>query len=138
MPSKLQRMRSSSRSRRRAPGFTLIELLVVMAVIALLLSIALPRFHDSLDRSKDVVLSENLKVLRVSLDQFFADKGRYPETLDELVEQRYLRSVPVDPLTDSPTTWITQPSRDPDRKGIADVRSGAAGQSRDGKRYESF
>lgn len=127
-----------SKTNPRGLGFTLIELLVVMAVIALLLSIALPRFHDSMDRSKDTVLRENLRVLRQALDQFAADKGRYPDALSELVDQRYLKSVPVDPVTESSTTWVPVPSRDSDRKGIADVRSGATGQSRDGRAYEAL
>jgi len=109
-----------------------------MAVIALLLSIALPRFSVTLDKSKDVALSENLKVLRVVLDRFYADKGRYPEALDELVEQKYLRALPVDPITDSATTWVVVPSRDPGIKGITDVKSGATGATKDGRSYDSL
>lgn len=119
-------------------GFTLIELLVVMAIVALLLTIALPRYFGSLNKSKDVALQENLQVLRVTLDKFYADKGRYPETLDELVEHKYLRAVPVDPVTETSHSWIQIPARDADAKGIADVKSGATGQTRDGRRYESF
>lgn len=123
---------------RFARAFTLIEMLVVLAIVALLLTIALPRFHGSLDKSKDVALRENLKVLRVTLDHFYADKGRYPETLDELVEQKYLRAVPIDPITENSRSWILIPSRDVDKKGIVDIKSGASGVSKDGSSYEAF
>lgn len=119
-------------------GFTLIEMLVVMTIVALLLTVALPRYFGSLEKSKEVVLKENLQVLRVTLDRFYADKGRYPETLEELVENKYLRSVPVDPITESERSWLIISATNADENGIADVRSGAAGQTRDGKPYESL
>lgn len=124
--------------RRLRSGFTLIEVLIVMAIVALLLTIALPRYFGSLDKSKDVALQENLKVLRVTLDYFYADKGRYPDTLDELVEQKYLRAVPVDPITESARTWILIPGNEADTQGIADLRSGAPGLANDGRAYESL
>ncbi len=124
--------------RRPRRGFTLIEMLVVMAIVALMLTVALPRYMGSLDKAKDVALQENLKVVRLTLDNFYADKGRYPDTLEELVEQKYLRAVPVDPLTESASTWITIPTQDADAKGIADVKSGATGRTRDGRAYETF
>lgn len=110
----------------RHSGFTLIEMLVVMSIVALLLTIALPRYFGSLERSKAVVLKENLHVLRVTIDKFFADKGRFPLTLDELVEQRYLMAVPQDPFTESTKTWVLVPSSQQDAPGIADVQSGSA------------
>jgi type II secretion system protein G len=119
-------------------GFTLIEMLVVMAIVALLLSIAAPRYFGSLDRSREVALKENLQVLRTTLDKFYADKGRYPDTLEELVEQKYLRSVPLDPITESSSSWVVVPSQDPDTKGIVDVKSGATGQAGDGRRFDAF
>lgn len=119
-------------------GFTLIEMLIVMAIVALLLTIALPRYFGSLDKSKDIALQENLKVLRVTLDKFYADKGRYPDALVELVEQKYLRAVPVDPVTESERTWILIPGKDTETKGIVDIKSGATGLARDGRVYESF
>ena len=125
-------------STRPPTGFTLIEMLVVMAIIALLLTLASPRYFGALEKSRDVALAENLKVLRVTLDRFYADKGRYPETLEELVEQKYLRSVPVDPVTESDRSWILVPSQEAEVAGIVDVRSGAPGRSRDGRSYESF
>lgn len=121
-----------------AAGFTLIEMLVVLAIVALLLTIAVPRYFGSLARSRDIALEENLKVLRVTIDKFHADKGRYPETLAELVELKYLRAVPVDPVTESAATWQILPSPDPDVAGIADVRSGAAGSAVDGRSYGSL
>ena len=123
------------RGGRLAPGFTLIEILVVMAVIALLLSVALPRYFTSLEKSRVVTLQENLKVLRITLDRFHADKQRYPESLEELVEERYLRSVPVDPITESSRTWILVPSSEEEISGIVDVHSGAQGNTRDGIAY---
>lgn len=119
-------------------GFTLIEMLIVMAIVALLLTIAVPRYFGSLDKSKDVALQENLKVLRVTLDRFYADKGRYPDALDELVKHNYLRAVPVDPVTDSSRTWMLIPAADSGIGGIADVRSGAPGTANDGRPYESL
>lgn len=119
-------------------AFTLIELLVVMAIISLLLAIASPRFVGSLRKSKDVVLAQDLQVMRDSLDKFVGDKGRYPETLDELVREHYLRSIPVDPVTDSAATWVLVPSTDADVPGIVDVKSGASGQTYEGRAYESL
>jgi len=114
-------------------GFTLIELLVVMAIIGLLLALASPRYFNSLDRSKEVALREDLKVMRAQIDRFHGDTGRYPRSLDELVEAKYLRSIPVDPITNSATTWQSVAPAEGD--GVADVASGAPGNARDGKAY---
>lgn len=119
-------------------GFTLIEMLIVMAMIALLLSIVVPRYFSSLDKSRDIALAENLKVLRVTLDKFYADNGRYPDALDELVEKRYLRRVPVDPVTESDNTWVLEQARNLDLTGIENVKSGAQGVAFDGRRYDSL
>jgi general secretion pathway protein G len=119
-------------------GFTLIEMLVVMAVVALLLTLAVPRYFGSLDKSRDNVLIQNLNVLRSTLDKFYADKGKYPASLDELVEMKYLRAIPIDPVTESAQTWIAVPSRDTEVQGVVDVKSGARGQSHDGRTYESL
>ena len=88
-------------------GFTLIEMMVVMVVVALLLTIATPRYIHSLDRARETVLRENLTLIRDALDKYFSDHGRYPDGLPELVSRRYLRALPVDPLTDSSETWLT-------------------------------
>lgn len=122
---------------RRKPGFTLVELLIVMAIVALLLTIAVPRYFGSLAASREVALQENLKVLRMSLDKFKADKGRYPDTLDELVTGKYLPKVPVDQVTESDATWIIVTGTG-DEHGIVDVKSGAPGMARDGRPYEAF
>ncbi|MDR0779781.1 MAG: type II secretion system GspH family protein [Pseudomonadales bacterium] len=119
----------------RICGFTLIELIVVMAILALLMTIVLPRYFGALDRSKDAVLRENLKVLRITLDKFYSDKGRYPDSLDELVTEKYLRSVPVDPITETDRSWVLVPPHEQAIGGIADVKSGASGQSKDGMVY---
>jgi general secretion pathway protein G len=119
-------------------GFTLIELLVVLSIIALLLSIAMPRYFASIDKSREQVLKENLSILRQSIDRFNADKGHYPATLDELVTEKYLKSVPVDPVTESAQSWKPIAGEGADQQGIVDVYSGASGNSRDGTPFASF
>ena len=119
-------------------GFTLIELLVVMAIIALLLTIAVPRYLGSVEKSKEVALKENLQVLRTGIDKYYADKGVYPSVLADLVAQNYFRKVPVDPVTESSSTWQVVTSLDPDKPGVADIRSGARGKTRDGVPYEQL
>jgi len=114
-------------------GFTLIELLVVMSIIGLLLALSLPRYFNSLERAKEIALVENLKVLRSQIDRFYGDRGRYPNTLEELVEARYLRAVPVDPMTESSESWqLVAPAEGP---GVIDVHSGAEGSTRNGVPY---
>ena len=127
------------RPRGGAAGFTLIELIVVMAIIASLLTIALPRYYHSVERSREAVLRQDLAVMRDAIDKFLADRGRYPTTLEELAEKRYLRKVPPDPITESTTTWqvIAPPDSTADA-GVYDVRSGASGKSLDGEAYESW
>ena len=120
------------------PGFTLIELLVVLSVIALLLTIAAPRYFGSIDKSKDQALQENLRIVRITLDKFYADKGRWPKTLDELVEERYLYVVPMDPVTESSSSWLLIPPQNNEETGIANIKSGAPGSTTDGRPYESL
>src|SRR5512133_1694961 len=120
---------------RKKSGFTLIELMVVLAVIATLLTLALPRYFSSLEKSREAVLQQNLALLRETLDKYYGDKGQYPTALDELVSSRYLRSMPVDPITDSIATWVSVPPPQPDMGGVYDVRSGAPGTARDGSEY---
>ncbi len=119
-------------------GFTLIELLVVLAIVALLLTIALPRYMGSVEKSKEVALKENLQVLRAGIDKYYGDKGEYPAALADLVTQHYFRSVPVDPVTESATTWQLIASPDGDKPGVADIRSGARGKTRDGVPFEQL
>lgn len=122
----------------RAAGFTLIEMLVVLAIVALLLTIAVPRYFGSLERSREIALKTNLKILRVTIDKFNADRGKYPDSLVELVEQKYLLAIPVDPITDSKTSWLPVDSSEPDVKGVVDVKSGASGSSADGVAYADY
>ena len=122
----------------RRRGFTLIELLVVLAIIALLLTVATLRYFSSLDRARETALKQDLYTMREAIQKYNADKGRYPETLDALVADRYLRSVPVDPVTESSTTWVVVPPAGNDPKGVADVQSGAPGAAQDGTPYGSW
>ena len=118
-------------------GFTLIELLVVLAIVALLLTIATPRFLGSVDVAKDTVLIDNLKTVRATIDQFHGDTGRYPKDLDELVARKYLRTAPVDPFTESATTWrLIPPEGGPD--GVMDIKSSAQGAARDGRALQDL
>lgn len=117
-------------------GFTLIELLVVLAIMALMLTIAVPRYLQHVDRSKEAVLRENLSLTRSVIDRFYGDKGRYPKSLDELVDLRYLRALPIDPLTESTETWVIVPvSGDGAADGVYDLRSGAPGEDANGRPY---
>jgi general secretion pathway protein G len=115
-------------------GFTLIELLVVMAALGLLLALAAPRYIEHVDRGREVVLRHNLAGLREAIDKFQSDRARYPRDLAELVSERYLRELPLDPVTERRDTWIlVKPPGLPD--GVFDVHSGAPGTARDGTAY---
>ena len=116
-------------------GFTLIELLVVMALVALLLTLALPRYFQSVDASKETVLVENLRVTRDAIDKFYADTGRYPESLEELVEKKYLRSMPYDPIAESSERWVIAAPPSDLKGSVYDLRSGAPGAARSGKPF---
>ena len=119
-------------------GFTLIELLVVLAIVGTLLTLALPRYFGSLEKSKEAVLKENLYQLREAISRYHSDKGRYPETLDSLAADKYLRRVPLDPVTESAATWIIVPPQNSDVTGVYDVRSGAPGKGMDGSEYAQW
>jgi general secretion pathway protein G len=123
---------------RSRPGFTLIELLVVMSIIAVLLTLAVPRYFGSLDKSREAVLKEDLFQLRDAIGKYYGDKGKYPESLDALATEKYLRKIPIDPITDSSVTWLTIPPDDPQKGGIYDVRSGAEGKASDGTAYAEW
>lgn len=119
---------------RPARGFTLIELVIVMALLGLLLSIALPRFMATLERGREQVLQHDLTTMRKAIDEFYGDRGRYPDRLDDLVTEGYLRAIPADPYTES-ATWVVVEPRDSSMGGVIDVRStmlDAHGQRRDG------
>jgi general secretion pathway protein G len=119
----------------RRHGFTLIELLVVMAIIAALLTLATPRYFQHVDRTRETVLKSDLATMRDAVDKFFGDTGKYPESLDELVARRYLRRMPVDPITESAETWVVVAPADTKLGNVYDVRSGAPGMTRDGKPF---
>ncbi len=119
-------------------GFTLIELLVVLAIVATLLVLVAPRYINQLEASKEVVLRDNLLATRGVIDKFYGDLGRYPESLEELVEKNYLRSLPFDPITDSNTTWqiIAVPAGS--KGNVFDLKSGSAGTSKQGQSHAQW
>jgi general secretion pathway protein G len=119
-------------------GFTLIELLVVLGIIALLLTLAVPRYFPSVDSAKDTILADNLRNTRSTIDQFYGDTGRYPDTLEQLVEKKYLRALPVDPITESSSSWVLIAPEDGSKGGVADLKSGAPGNDRHGKPYAEW
>ncbi len=123
---------------KRAGGFTLIELLVVLAVVAVLLTLAVPRYFGSIDKSKEAVLKENLFQIRDAINKYHADKGRYPDTLEALAADKYLRKVPLDPVTDSAATWIVVSPSSAEQSGVYDVKSGATGKALDGTEYSAW
>jgi general secretion pathway protein G len=122
----------------RARGFTLVELLVVMVVISMLLTIAVPRYFKSLEHSKEAVLRQDISSLRESIDHFYGDTGKYPETLDVLVAKHYLRAIPIDPISRSSDTWVVLHAEDPEDTGIKDVHSGAQGNDSQGQPYATW
>lgn len=124
-------------NRLRTRGFTLIELMVVMAVIALLTTIALPQYFKHVDVAKERVLRANLEMVRDAIDKFYADKNQYPASLADLVKQRYLKTPPMDPITDRTDSWKPLPSPNGE-PGIYDIRSGAPGKAMDGTLYADW
>jgi general secretion pathway protein G len=122
----------------KTKGFTLIELLVVLGIIALMLTLAVPRYFPSVDKSKEVVLADNLRNVRQVIDQYYGDTGRYPDTLEQLVEKKYLRALPFDPVAHSDTTWVIVPPEDGSKGGVYNIKSGAAGNDRSGKPYADW
>jgi general secretion pathway protein G len=123
---------------RRPRGFTLIELLVVMAIIGVLLTLAVPRYFRTVQRSKETVLRRDLATVRESIDRYYGDLGQYPDALPALVDKHYIRSVPVDPFTKSAETWLVVESDDPDHPGVRDLHSGSPESSSDGSPFVSW
>lgn len=134
--------------RRRESGFTLMELMVVVAIIGILVSMAVPTYRSAVERAKETVLRQNLYVLRDCIDQYYADKGKYPDSLEALVDEGYLRHLPVDPMTGQ-SDWVTvpytgaepgqlEPTEGESGGGIWDVHSAAPGTARDGTKYADW
>jgi general secretion pathway protein G len=127
--------RPTANGNRVSRGFTLIELLVVMAIIATLMTLVTPQYFRQHTKAQETVLRHNLTSIRQSLDQYREDHGSNPQSLQELVNRRYLREIPIDPLTGKRDTWQFQASDD---QGLGDVRSGASGQGNDGTPYADW
>jgi general secretion pathway protein G len=129
-----QSMQASARFR----GFTLIELLVVLAILSTLALLVVPRYFHRVDAAREAVLRENLRSVRDVVDKFYGDQGRYPESLAELVDRRYLRALPMDPIMESATAWRILPVPDGYTGAVYDIRSSAPGVASDGTRYEDW
>jgi general secretion pathway protein G len=135
-----------TRARGGAAGFTLLELLIVVALIGILASLVVPQFRKTPDKAREAVLKEDLFTMRDVIDQYFADKGKYPASLESLVEDGYLRKIPVDPFTNSSDTWQTEaaPMDEGGEEaegaggGVYDVHSGATGTAMDGSSYSEW
>ena len=128
---------------RRMRGFTLIEMLIVMTLIVVLASVGLIAYQTSVRRGREAVLKEDLYRMRDAIDQYYADKGKYPTDLNELVSTNYIRRVPVDPMTNSAETWQTvmaepDPSNPSAESGLTDVKSGSEGAAIDGTNYNEW
>ena len=119
-------------------GFSIIEMLVVLTLVAMLAGLALPVVTNAIHRAKEAALKENLQVTRKAIDDYYTDFGRYPPDLEQLVEQRYLRATPLDPITESRKTWVLVRDENAEAgeiTGIVDLRSGATGVSCTGAKY---
>ncbi|MEW5764210.1 MAG: type IV pilin protein [Acidobacteriota bacterium] len=138
-----------SRRTRRESGFTLMELMVVVAIIGILVSMAVPTYRTAVERTKETVLRQNLSVIRDCIDQYYADKGRYPDSIEALVSEGYLRHLPVDPITEK-SDWVTVPYTGAEEGqleptegeegggGIWDVHSASEGTARDGSKFSEW
>lgn len=134
---------SEQKDLRREGGFTLIELVIVMAIIAILASLAIPVFTSTIRNAKEAALKEDLHVMRNAIDSYTMDKGKAPQSLDDLVQAGYLREIPVDPMTQSRDTWVTSTSDtyesvDESETGINDVHSGSQDTGSDGQLYSTW
>ena len=126
----------------RKGGFTLIELMIVVAIASILITLAIPTFQQSAIKAKEAALKENLFTMRTIIDQFYADRGQYPSTLTTLVEEGYIRTIPMDPMTKSDSTWQEvleeQNEEDDTPAGVYDVHSGSDQVALDGTPYNEW
>ena len=131
------------RNRKQDAGFTLIELAIVMLIIGVLMTVAIPSYIGAIKQAREAVLKEDLHVLRNAIDSYTADKQKAPQSLDDLIQDGYLKSIPEDPMTHSKETWVTETgdalhSLDQTDPGIDNVHSGAQDQGSDGQPYASW
>lgn len=128
---------------RGSAGFTLIELMVVMAIIAILMLVAVPAYEAAVRAAREAVLREDLHTMRSAIDSYTADKQKAPQSLDDLVQEGYLRAIPEDPMTHQKDSWVTDTSEalsstDQTDPGIRDVHSGSQEQGTDGQPYSAW
>jgi general secretion pathway protein G len=131
------------RTIRRDAGFTLMELMIVMAIIGILATLAVPSFVGALRSAKEAVLKEDLQTMRTAIDSYTEDKQKGPQSLQDLIDNGYLRAIPVDPMTKANDTWVTDTSDamrsvDETDPGIDDVHSGSTETGSDGQSYSSW
>jgi general secretion pathway protein G len=142
MPSRIRQL-TNSPTRQFDHGFTMIELLIVLSLIVILATMGMSQYRNSVVHSKEAVLKEDLFRMRDAIDQYYADKGQYPSSLDALVSEHYMRAIPNDPFTTNNTTWQTVPAEpDPNNPvaeaGVYDVKSGSDGTALDGSKYSDW
>jgi general secretion pathway protein G len=129
--------------RKQDAGFTLVELMIVMAIIGILAVIAVPSYVTAVKHSKEAVLKEDLFVLRGAIDSYTMDKQKAPQSLDDLIQDGYIKAIPNDPMTHSNTTWVTDTgdsvhSLDQSEPGIDDIHSGSSESGSDGQAYSTW
>lgn len=132
-----------SRIRKQDAGFTMVELLIVMSIIGILMLIAVPRYTAAIKSAREAVLREDLHIMRAAIDSYTMDKQKAPQSLDDLVQDGYLKTIPEDPITHSKETWVTDASDmmssvDQTDPGIVDVHSGAEESASDGQTYSTW
>jgi general secretion pathway protein G len=131
------------RKDRSQSGFTLIELMIVMAIIGILITLAIPSFVGAIRHAREAALKEDLQTMRTAIDTYTMDKQKGPQSLDDLIQDGYLRAIPEDPMTRSKDTWVTESSDsmvslDETEPGITDVHSGSSDTGTDGQPYSSW
>lgn len=130
-------------NRRPQSGFTLIELMIVMAIIGILITLAIPSFVGAIRHAREAALKEDLQTMRTAIDTYTMDKQKGPQSLDDLVQDGYIRSIPEDPMTRSKDTWVPDSSEsmvslDETEPGITDVHSGSTEKGTDGQPYSTW